>query len=144
MRLRPARNRAPGLRAPELSLQLLTVSGGGVCRRAAGTEFERRMWCPCSAPAVRANRFAWALRGSEPQVGRSDRVGVLDDGRAARLVASTGERQAEREDEPDDPEQRRLQGGEGLANRVRPGPQVAADRRPITVAPMCEAEEDER
>ena len=68
------------------------------------------------------------------QVGGADRVRLVDDRRTARLVAPHGQRQAEREDEPHDAEQRGLEDAEGL-------PQIlleVAERRP-TATPSAVA-----
>jgi hypothetical protein len=59
-------------------------------------------------------------------MGRADRVGVVDDGGPAGLVASDGERQGEGEEQRDDAEHRRLQDAEGLAEGFPPAAQMAA------------------
>ena len=61
------------------------------------------------------------------EIGRADRVSVRHDVCPAVLIAPDRERQSERENEPDDAEQRRLDGTDRLAVGLRVSPQGAAD-----------------
>ena len=101
--------------------------------------------CPCSGAAARATgvRIGSAQR-LRAQVGRADRVGVVDDGGATRLVPADGQREAERQDEPDQPEQRALQHAERLAQMLEPVTEVAAEREADSRGAEDDREEDER
>ena len=78
------------------------------------------------------HRFVQRLR---PQVGGADRVGVVDDGGAARLVPADRHCEAEREDEPDESEQRTLDDAERLAQRLAVMAQRPPAQSPRNVAP---------
>ena len=62
------------------------------------------------------------------EVGGPDRICLGDDGSTPILVAANGEREAEREDQPDHAEQGPLHGAEWLAQRVVVPPQPAAEQ----------------
>ena len=64
----------------------------------------------------RAHRLAQRL-GSE--VGRADRIGVVDHRGTARLVARHRHRQREGEQQPDERQERGLDDAERLAQRLR-------------------------
>ena len=77
------------------------------------------------------------------EVGRTDGIGVLDDRRTARLVATDRQREAEGEDETDDAQQRRLQDRERLPQARREVPLPAAEQHPDAGRAEYCCEEDE-
>jgi hypothetical protein len=60
----------------------------------------------------------------------ADRVGVVHDDGAPCLVPPDGQGQAERQDQPDNPEDRALQDGEWLAQGVAAIAKAPADPQP--------------
>jgi hypothetical protein len=71
---------------------------------------------------LRAGRLGQGLR---PQIGRADCVCVVDDRGPPGVVATHGHREAEREDEPDETEERGLEDAERLAQGLGVCPQPA-------------------
>ena len=120
--------------APEAALQRRLRGDRALWVGLPGTDRERRSWRPRTerrAAGKAAHRLAQRLCA---QVGGADRVGVVDDRGAPRVVPADGHREAEGEDEADEREQRRLDDAERLAQGVSvttqrpPGPEPE-DRR---------------
>jgi hypothetical protein len=86
------------------------------------------------------NRLRQELRA---QVRRADRVRLVYDGGATRLVPPDGEGEPEGEDEPDEPEQRCLEDAERLTKMMRPTPQALAEDEAKRRGAEDDGEEDE-
>src|SRR6185503_6986868 len=78
-----------------------------------------------------------------PEVGRADRVGLVDDGRAPELVAPDGQREAEGQDETDDTQDRRLQRPDWLVEMVRSVTLAPSEHQPDGRGPDHDRDEEE-
>ena len=128
-RLRGGVERFAGER-PETPLKPFLLLGGGellgAARHVLGEADRALGVIDQQLERAAAYRLRQRLR---PQIGRPDRVRLLDDRRAAILVAREREREAEGEDQANDPEHRRLQHPERLSERLREVMHAAPDER---------------
>ncbi|HZB35504.1 MAG TPA: hypothetical protein VE440_05475 [Gaiellaceae bacterium] len=108
---------------PELTLKNLSVRLGAASPVGARYRLREADARVRVAPQqIERRRSDGLSEGLSAQIRRPDPVRVLDDRRPPRLVASDRERKPEGEDQADDAEQRCLEGGERLSQRLRPVP----------------------
>jgi hypothetical protein len=77
------------------------------------------------------------------QVGRADVICVVHNRGTTRFITSDSEREAERQDERDEPEQRTLQNSKRLAEMFRSMTKVAAEKDAEASRPEDDGQQDE-
>jgi hypothetical protein len=117
--------------APQRSLQPVTVRDRLVGGRAAGDGVRESYGrVGVTNEVIERSRPHGLAERLRAQVRRADRVGLLDDGCAAGVVAPDGHGEAEGQDQRDETQQRGLQDAERLAQGVRVRAQPTPSRHP--------------